>query len=357
MKKQKLDYQRKQHESKMKFNKINKIILIGGSFSLKEFAKEIAKSDLDLVVFSSKRHLEELLGDISLKDALEKIGVSYYQSSDINDDKNLVKEVNENTLGIAMGAPWIFEKKTVNLFAKNHLLDFMNIDLPRYRGGAHYTWRTLNQNRKGSLNIQIIEGGPDSFQKGGVISREDFIFPVIFTNPLDCINFALKKEINFLKKFLINTKKGKNFKISGLSEKDSSYYPFLFTKANGLINWSWAGKDIYLFIKAFDEPYPGAATYLNGRKTFLKNCYLLKAPERYHPFASGIVIRKNKEGIFVATIGHLLMIKIVLNEKKENIVDSIKLGARFYTPNAKLYQAMTFRADYSDKGLRRKIKL
>ncbi len=135
-------------------------------------------------------------------------------------------------------------------------------------------------------------------------------------------------------------------------EKESSYYPFLSTKFNGLINWNWLGEDICLFINAFDDPYPGAATYLNGKKVFLKDCQTLKSQEEYHPFSSGIVVRKNKQGIFVATLGGLLMVKKVLNSAGKNIIGSVELGGRLYTPLAKIEKALTFRAAYDARGLK-----
>ena len=111
--------------------------------------------------------------------------------------------------------------------------------------------------------------------------------------------------------FINDIKKAKNFVLQRLDENQSSHYPSLFTKLHGLIDWSWQGKDIYLFINAFDDPYSGANAYWQGQKIYLSDCQLLPQPEAYHPFTSGLVVRQNKNGIFVATIGNLLQIKKV----------------------------------------------
>lgn len=338
----------------MKFNKIRKIILFGGSLLLVELAKYIKKDlSFELVVFSSKRHLDEVIDDKkTLKEILDKNNIKYYNSDDINHDKNLDKEISKNALGIAFGAAWVFEESTVNLFTKNHLLDFMGIDLPRYRGGAHSTWQILHQNNKACSNLQIIHGDVETFHRGEIIKREAYELPLELKKPIDHFIFIQKRQLDFLKEFITEIQKDKDFELKILDEKQSSYYPFLFTKINGLIDWNWGGKDIYLFINAFDDPYAGASTYLNNKKVFLKDCELIKAQENYHPFTSGIVIRKNEEGIFIAVQGNLLLIKKVFDENDINIIDSIKLGDRFYTPHSELDKARGFKAEYTSRGLK-----
>lgn len=337
----------------MKFNKIDKIILFGGARLLAEFFQYILENaKLELVVFSSKRHLDEnVISGKTLRELLEERNVKHYDCDDINTDENLKKEVNSRCLGIAIGAAWIFEKETVELFEKNHLLDFMGIDLPRYRGGAHYTWQILHQNRKGCANLQVIYGGADSFHKGDTLKREEYKIPDESIKPIDYFDFIVKKEINFLKDFLKEVEDGKDFSLKKLNEEESSYYPFLNTKMNGIIDWSWSGKDIYLFINAFDDPYVGASTFLNEKKVFLKNCRIIKSQEQYHPFTSGLIIRKDMNRIFVATKGGILSIGKVLDEEGNDIKNSINLGDRLYTPIKDIEDAKKFKANYNARGL------
>ncbi|MBI3290809.1 hypothetical protein HYZ76_00840 [Candidatus Falkowbacteria bacterium] len=336
----------------MKFNKIDKIILIAGSFLLSELVKSLPKdAKSKIVVFSAKRYLDEKVPNISLKKVLIKNKVKFYQTADINTDQKFKREITKNTLGIAMGS-WEFDKKTAKLFAKNHLLDFMSIDLPRYKGGAHHSWRILHQNRVGCINMQLIHGGAETFQKGEVIKRTEFDFPKKLMKPIELYNFSLKQEVEFMKNFLQEVNQRKSFKPLKLNEDQSSCYPFLYTRSHGLIDWRLSGEAIYLFINAFDEPYAGASTYLGDKKVYLKDCALFSPQEKYHPFTSGIVIRKNKKGLFVCSVGSLLRIKKVLDEKGKSLIDSVKPGDRFYTLQDKLDQAMTFKAVYDAQGLR-----
>jgi len=342
----------------IKFNKIDKLILLGGWFSMDEFIRYVKKeTDFKLVIFSCPRHLGEVINGLTLREILKRNKIIYYESTDINQDKNLKKEITENTLGIGMGASWIFGKRTVGLFAKDHLLDFMNIDLPRYRGGAHHTWRILNRNNIGCLNLQIIHGGKETFHQGELVYSERFLFPKNLRRADDSINFQLRKELAFLKEFLKKIKKGGKFRVVTLNEKESTYFPFLSTKDNGLINWGWSAQNIYLFINAFDGPYPGASTYLSGKRVYLKDCHLLKAKGQYHPFTSGIVARKDGRGIFVTATGALLNIKKAVDEKGADFMNFIKPGDRLHTPFAELDKALGFDAVYTAQGLKNSQKL
>lgn len=337
----------------MKFNKINKIILFGGARLLAEVSRHLKEyTSLSIVVFSSKRHLEEAVNELILKEFLEREGIKYYDSEDINKDENLKKEATENTLGIAIGAAWIFEKETVALFKEEHLLDFMGIDLPRYRGGAHYTWQILNQNKKGCANLQVIRGGKESFHKGEIIKRKEYLLPEDIQKPIDYFDFIVKKELEFLQDFLKELENEKEFGLTNLDETQSSYYPFLYTKINGFIDWNWSGKDIFLFVNAFDDPYNGTSTYLRSKRVFLKGCRLLEAQEKYHPFASGVVVRKNNEGIFIASVGNLLLIRTILDEDGKDLLESINVGDRLYTPQIELEKSKEFKAEYDSQGLK-----
>ncbi|MDP2586437.1 MAG: hypothetical protein Q8P32_01570 [Candidatus Komeilibacteria bacterium] len=338
----------------MKFNKVNKIILFGGSFLLAELFQYLKKeTDLETVVFSAARHLDEAVNEKNetLRQLLNREQVKYFEADDINSDKNLAAQVTPNTLGLAMGAAWTFQKPLVSIFNQNHFLDFMGVDLPKYDGGAHYTWMILHQQRQGGSNLQIINGGEETFHQGDLVKRQNFVLPAELVKPLDYFNFIVKKEIGFLQEFFQEIKQGKEFSIIPFDHLTATYFPFLNTRLNGLINWFWTGQEIALFISAFDDPYPGASTFLGDKKVILKDCQLLPPEESYHPFTSGLVIRKDALGLYVASVGNLILINKVLDENNQDVTASIQLGERFYTPAAELDKAMGFKAVYGAGGL------
>ena len=341
----------------MKFNSIERIILFGGSDTLAECAEIIFKKrlNLNLIVISSQRHLNEKLAIFSgtLRSFLAKRKVQTYITNDIN-RFNLDHYVNERTLGLAFGASWMFDEKTVKSFRNNHLIDFMVIDLPKYRGGAHYSWMILHGNRNLSLNFQVILGGKKSFQRGQIIKSKSYKIPVTAVIPKDYFNFVLDKEKEFMSEFFDQTNGNSSFKLVSINESDSTYYPFLSTKDQGYIDWSWTAEQVDLFIKAFDDPYLGASSFIGKSRFFLKSSRMFEKGTRFHQFGAGIVIRKDNDGIFVCANGGLLNIKEVYDVNGKNVIEQIEIGERFFTPSTVLDNAKKFRAVYDSEGLVRK---
>jgi methionyl-tRNA formyltransferase len=141
----------------MKFNKINKVILFGGAPLLAATVKLLNDAKIEVIVFTSPRHAVEILDSsgCTLREALDISACKYIETEDINTCLSLRKEITEFTLGIGMGEAWTFDEDLINLF-RGRLLDFMGIPLPRYRGGAHYTWMILRGDMQGGWNEHVL---------------------------------------------------------------------------------------------------------------------------------------------------------------------------------------------------------
>jgi hypothetical protein len=91
----------------------------------------------------------------------------------------------------------------------------------------------------------------------------------------------------------------------------------------------------------------------NQRKSIrLKKVFSNNNNGSFHPFQSGIIYRKINEMIFVAANNGSLVINEVLNNNNENIISTMIVGDRFYTPQAKLEKALQYRATYTPRGLK-----
>ena len=84
-------------------------------------------------------------GNCTFKEELEKNKLDYLITDKINSSK-VIKLIKKGSLGIGFGEVWTFKKSFIKLFSGN-LFDFMGIPLPKYRGGAHYTWAILNNEK------------------------------------------------------------------------------------------------------------------------------------------------------------------------------------------------------------------
>lgn len=341
-------------KTQIQFKQIDRIALFGGSWLMAELCRKLVHSDFKVKLFTSPRHLQDVVDKNShtLEQVLKGLELEYSVSEDINHEPAVRKFVTDKTIGLAIGAAWTFSPELVAVFG-GRFLDFMGINLPQMRGGAHYTWQILMGDRKGSCNLQLVYGGEETFHRGEIIKRQEYSFSDSARTPQDYFDEALKQEMPFLTEFFSELKKEKIFTLTKLDEKTSTYWPFLYTRRHGFIDWQWNSKDIERFMGAFDDPYDGASTFVQGKRVFLKQAQFLKQDGAFHPFQSGFVYRIENHSLFVATRDGTVIVKKVLDENKKDIFDEIHLGQRFYTPSEHLQAAMEFDAVYGASGVRK----
>ncbi len=320
----------------MKFNKINHIIVFGGSVSTLFFLKYLKKNKINYNYFTNQRLLNDvILDNKTLKEHLVYNKLKYVSTSDINKNNKIYKIINTKTLGIGFGQPWVIKKKLLKKF-NNKIVDFMGIPMPKFRGGAHYSWMILNNMREGgcylqNLNEKTIQGMSDT---GYYYLGRKYKYPKKIKTPKEFFNFSCKKEMKFLIEFLKKIKKNHNFKLRKFNERHSIFFPRLNVKYNGFINWDYSADEIVRFINAFDEPYSGGITYLNKKKVYLKRASLIEK-NNFHSYCGGLIINKSKKSFTVAAKNGIIKIDKVDNIKN----DLIQVGDRFLTDNNKIHKA------------------
>ncbi|MDZ4838620.1 MAG: hypothetical protein SGJ04_01305 [Bacteroidota bacterium] len=338
----------------MKFNKLKHLLLFGGGNTLLQTAISCKKNNLDIAVFTSSRHADEIiLAELSLAQHCENENLPIF----ITDDINVCEELNtydlSNSLGIGFGEAWSFNKDLIEKF-QGKLFDLMGIRLPRYRGGAHYTWQILRQNKIGACFLQeinefMIQG---EFDNGEILKSKQYFFPKSVRIPKDYFDAAQEQEITYIQEFIDELTQGKEFIKHDLPEHFSMYFPRLHTINQGLINWNWDTKDIEHFICAFDEPYAGASTQLNGEKVHLKSVSSDNEDGPFHPFQFGLIYKIFNGSAFIATKSGAIIVDQILNQYKENIILNLKHGMRLFTPNDWLENAMLYSPNYTPTGLK-----
>ncbi|MBI3803047.1 MAG: hypothetical protein HY282_04725 [Nitrospirae bacterium] len=339
----------------IKIGPIDRLVLFGGGPLMVAFAKEAIKRGIKPTLFAVKRHLEEALeGGIgpTLREVLEQEQIPFFHADDINRAPTLRSAVSNATIGIGMGEAYTFSKETIALF-QGRLFDFMTIRLPQYRGGAHFTWQILRKNRIGCWNIQVIneEMVPGVFDSGEILKSREYLLPPSAKIPNDYYDAAHEEGLKLFCAFLEEVQAGKEFGLAKLQENFSSYFPRLHTLRHGWINWSWSCDEIETMIAAFDDPYPGASSYLNGRRVFLKRCQAEDSDGTFHPFMSGLIYRIADRSVFVATRQGALVVRKVSDETGADLIPKLRVGQRFFTPIKTLEEAMQYSAEYNAAGL------
>jgi len=338
---------------KVNFGQIDRVALFGGSWLMAALCKSLVQRDLELMLFTSPRHLDDPVEKdrTTFREIVERLGVPYCSTEDINAEPTLLSFLTPSTLGLALGAAWIFEKELVSQF-NGKLLDFMGIALPQYRGGAHYTWQILRKNKQGCCNLQVVHGGIETFHKGEIIKRKEYFFPASVRIPQDYFDAAIPHELAFLEEFFDEVARGEDFELQPLQESFSIYFPFLHTLKHGFIDWRWSIEEIERFICAFDRPYAGASTFVQGTRVFLSDCHAEYSDGPFHPFQCGLIYRRTAVAVYVATQDGSIVIRSVLDESGQSLLESLQLGQRFHTPQSYLEAALQFDAVYDAHGVR-----
>lgn len=339
----------------LKINKVRKIILFGGGDLLVDFARIGLRMGKDVFCFAVKRHLSEKLtrnNKLTLAQALKKEKVPFCEKQNINGCRELKMMASDGSIGIGLGEAYTFSSNTIRLF-KGMLFDFMVIDLPRYRGGAHFTWQILRSDNKGCWNIQMINKDmiPGVYDSGKVLMKRIYRITEKASSPQAYFDASFENGRMIFVDFLRKIDRGQNFKLFGINEKESQYFPRLSTPKHGFIDWSWQCREINSFIAAFGEPYCGASTFINNTRVYLKECSFQLSEGEFHPFMSGLIFRIYRGTAFVAARGGTLKVKYVADQSGRQIITDLKAGQRFYTPQKYLERAMQFCSDYNAGGL------
>lgn len=332
------------------FGDVDRLLVFGGGHLLAEFAPELAKQPLPVTVICAPRHLDEAVGHggATLAEVLAQHRLPTLAVADVNADPRVTPHLTPKAFGLAIGPAWIFRPPVLAPMTPR-MVNFHGIRLPQYRGGAHYSWQIMRRNRQGACNIQLIAPKLDA---GEVIKTREYFFPSTARLPRDYFEAAMREELAFLGEFLAEVRAGKEFPLARLQESFATYFPSLNTLRQGFIDWQWATADIETFVAAFDEPYRGASTYLDGRRVFVKDAYAELGDGAFHPFQIGIVYRRTDQALFVATRDGALVVRCLTDESGADVRAAVKVGQRLHTPRAVLEEAMAYRAVYDAKGLK-----
>ena len=329
--------------NKLNFKKLSNVVLIGYFNKMEKLKKINDDLGINTYIITSSDQSKNFSKKISF-DIFDELNTDFEDFI-----KNSVDPT--ETLFLSISARYIFNQYFIDIFFKNNLVNYHSSRLPLDAGGGGYSWRILKEDRIDTMVFHMIDKGIDT---GPIILFQKKLFPSSCKIPLDFEKFRESSFPSFYKKLIFDLNQGKSLKYFYQTDYIGSYNPRLNSFDEGYIDWKLSARSLINFINAFDDPYIGAATYLNRGdygKLHLKKCQLHGGDGSSHPFMSGIVSRHDKDWIVVCTGSkYKLLIEEVINSKGINIIHQIKPGDRFYTPIEILSRALQSRTVYGTKG-------
>lgn len=337
----------------IKIGPVDNVVLLGGGKLLSEIAVYAKKQGFNVLVLTAPRHaVEKINNDNTLFQFLEAHDITTKVMEKLNEGelKEILPDVTR-TFSLSLGAAWIFTESIITNILQGRLYNCHSTLLPLNRGGGGFSWQIMKGNRLGACSIHIIDGGIDT---GEILFMKEFLFPPTCRTPNEYANENIRHAYKLICSVLDKIKRNE-IEVSSVRQPEylATYWPRLNTEKHSWINWTLPIEQLDRFICAFDEPYAGAQSLLNGEKIYIKKSLLDFNDGLFHPYQYGLVYRIRDNWISIAANCGTLIVQSVMDKNGNNILDKIQPGDRFVTPLEKLETGLE-RIFYDSKGLREK---
>jgi methionyl-tRNA formyltransferase len=320
----------------------NTFALFGGGPVLVNLANHLKSTGSSVHVFTSERLLDYTGEGSSLPEIMAAQDIPCAVTSNIGDESSAAEIASSGGIGISFGAPWIFRSAFIDLW-NGRLLNSHPAPLPEHRGGGGYSWRILMKDRRGATCVHVVTPGLD---EGNIVWYEPLIFSDDCLVPADYESAQVNSDIKSLRTLVEQIKQGTSLTSTPQDHSISSYFPRLETDTHGWIDWSLSVEDVIRSIRAFDQPYAGASTTLNGNDVRIRGAQIAD-DVTFHPFQAGLIYRDYDGRHFIACKGGGISVdKIELESSLAKPKNSVRLGDRLFTPAKKLQAALEYRATY-----------
>ncbi len=166
------------------------------------------------------------------------------------------------TVGLTVGFRYILDVETI----RSSTLGWLNVHsslLPDYAGRAPLNWAILNGETELGITLHYIDENVDT---GDIVFQERF-----YLSEDEDIANALEKCFPLYDKLvrrLVEGLKNNNLPRIPQGENRTRYWPRR-TLEDGEIDWNVNAVTVLRLIRAVAPPYPGAFTYLHGKRLFI----------------------------------------------------------------------------------------
>ena len=174
--------------------------------------------------------------------------------------------------------------------------------LPKFRGRCPVNWVLIAGEKKSGVTLHVMEAKPDA---GDIVAQREV--EITFDDTAHSLFLKLASAARLLMRDVLPQLLSGNFPRKAQTGA-SSYYGGRRPE-DGLIDWSNDTLAVYNLIRAVTHPYPGAFTFMEGKKLFIWKAEPLTIA---HTVPNGTIISTNP--LLVATDqGALRLISVQLN--------------------------------------------
>jgi len=294
-----------------------KVICLGrGKLGYVTISKILEKGyEVPVIVTTQHTPNVEMCSD-DFKSLSKKYNIPFFYTKNIN-DKFFVDMFTKFTADIAVALLWIHVIQ--NKIIETTRLGFLNIhpgeDLPHYRGNATTNWALIKNEQKIGLCVHFME--PGVLDSGDIVAQR-----YIDLTPQTTIGDITKQIITMGSDMVIEAldllSTGKAQPQKQNYSQGIRNYPRI--PQDGEICWTQSVEQIDRHIRSVSEPFPGAFTFIGGRKLYIWAAHPLKNPPIYLGVPGHVVGFHDDNTISVLT-GHggILILDTVQIEGDEKV--------------------------------------
>lgn len=240
--------------------------------------------------------------------------IPLYKVKNINADETLkiIKEIDPD---IAFVIGWSqLVKKDFLALCKNNCIGIHPTMLPKHRGRAPLTWAIIFGLRKTGITMFYLKEDADN---GDIIGQQE-VEITRKDNARSLYQKILEAHVRLIEEYFPLIINGNAPRVKQ-DEQKSSYWAKRVPD-DGIIDWNTCAYNLYDWIRALSDPYPGSFTFLGKKKLFVWASYIVDNYENHG--MPGEIIEVDQKGIFVSTGEGLLRLTCVQIEGDKKLEGS-----------------------------------
>ncbi|GLI37156.1 formyltransferase [Geobacter hydrogenophilus] len=225
--------------------------------------EELLKQGADVrLVFTHEDSPTEEIWFQSVRELAERHGIPYL-TTDINEPANVakVREIAPDLLFSFYYRNMI--KPEVLEIPRLGALNLHGSYLPKYRGRVPVNWAVINGETETGATLHHMVAKPDA---GDIVDREKVTIAFTDTS-FDVFTKVTEAAVTIIARAYPLLAAGTAPRIP-MNLAEGSYFGGR-KPADGLIDWTKSAVRIYNLIRGVTHPYPGAFTYLEGKKVII----------------------------------------------------------------------------------------
>lgn len=301
---------------------MKKIVFIGSVDSSQAALQTLIDEgiQIELVCSLDERYSSKVSDYYPLHVTAGDNNIPYLKFKNINEETVItkLKSINPDYIFV-IGLSQLIKDDLIKC-ASNCVVGFHPTKLPQNRGRAALPWMILMGLKKSSITFFKIDQGMDSgdilFQKEYIINETDYAED-LYTTVTNAMCLALKENIKLLLEDQI---------ITTPQDEEKANYLLIRRPNDGLLDWGKDTNYLLRIIRATSHPYPGAFSFINGKKIKIYRAEKYELEKKYTGYNGQIADMENNALIVLTIDGALKITEYTIEDNKKIFVGNRLIG-------------------------------